>query len=346
MSLGSVMIDLAGYTLSEREREWLAHAAVGGVILFARNYRDREQLTDLVAEIHAARSPPLLVAVDQEGGRVQRFRGPFSALPPMRAIGRLYDQNAQSALDLATRVGWLMAAELRACGVDLSFAPVVDVDRGLAEVIGDRALHSNAAVVGELAGALMSGMKAAGMMATAKHFPTHAGAVADSHKSLAVDHRDYADIVDDLEPYRQLIGGGLHAVMVCHVVFPELDPRPASLSHWWIAQLRAELGFTGAVISDDLTMEGLAAAGGIRERTMLSLEAGSDLVLVCNAPDAVPEVLAALEGYSNPAAQLRLMRLRGTTRTRWEELTASPRWAAAVAALGGLDVRPMLELES
>ena len=249
---------IAGDRVADPEREWLRHPAIGGVILFARNYRSREQLAELAADIHAIRSPSLLVAVDQEGGRVQRFRDGFSSLPAMRSIGRLFDQNRELAIDVATRVGWLMAAELRACGVDLSFAPVVDVDRGLAEVIGDRALHSSGLVVTELASALMAGMRAAGMMATAKHFPTHAGAIADSHKALAVDNREYADLFDDLEPYRQLIAAGLHAVMVSHVVFPKLDPRPASLSDWWInAQLRGELGFTGAVISDDLSMQGL-----------------------------------------------------------------------------------------
>jgi beta-N-acetylhexosaminidase len=341
------MIDLEGDSLSERERDWLTHGAVGGVILFSRNFRDRDQLRDLVGDIHAIRNPPLLVAVDQEGGRIQRFRSGFSTLPPMRAIGRLFDQSPEVATQLATQVGWLMAAELRACGVDLSFAPVVDVDRGLAEVIGDRAFHSSAAAVAELAGALMRGMRSGGMMATAKHFPTHAGALADSHKALAIDNRDYAELIDDLEPYRQLIAAGLHAVMVCHVVFPRLDSRPASLSDWWInAQLRRELGFTGAVISDDLSMQGLSAAGGIVERATLALEAGSDMVLVCNDTEAIPRVLDALDDYNNPAAQLRLMRLRGAAATRWDDLVKSVRWAQASSSIGRLDVRPTLELES
>ena len=347
MSLGPVMLGLAGESLSAQERDWLAHPAVGGVILFARNYRDRGQLTELAREIHEVRTPALLVAVDQEGGRIQRFREGFSRLPAMRAIGRLYDQSAESALEVAFEVGWLMAAELRACGIDLSFAPVVDLDRGLAEVIGDRALHSSAAVVAALASAVMDGMKNAGMVATAKHFPTHAGAIADSHRALAIDTREYTDILDDLEPYRQLIAAGLHAVMVSHVVFPKLDPRPASLSEWWIeTQLRAELGFTGAVVSDDLGMAGLATAGGIVERAKQALAAGGDVVLVCNEPDAVPSVLNALESYIDPAGSLRLMRLRGGRSTTWEGLVASARWAEAIASLERLDERPRLELES
>ena len=347
MSLGPVMIDLAGHRVSERERDWLRHDAVGGVILFARNYRDRDQLTALIDEIHDVRDPALLVAVDQEGGRIQRFREGFSALPSMRSIGRLFDQDEGAAVEVAAEVGWIMAAELRAVGVDLSFAPVVDLDLGIAAVIGDRAFHSTVGAVTELAAAFMSGMKSAGMMATAKHFPTHAGAVADSHKSVAIDHRDYADLLDDLEPYRQLIAQGLHAVMVGHVVFPELDTRPASLSSWWIdSQLRAELGFSGAVISDDLSMEGLAEVGGIVARAKLALEAGADMVLVCNDADAIPEVLGALENYNDPAARLRLMRLRGGARETWSRLVASQRWARAAAALSRLDSRPPLELES
>lgn len=347
MSLGPVMIDLVGECLSERERDWLTHRAVGGVILFSRNFRDRAQLHDLVDDIHAVRNPSLLVAVDQEGGRIQRFRSGFSALPSMRAIGRLFDQSPEAAAEAAAQVGWLMAAELRACGIDMSFAPVVDVDRGLAEVIGDRAFHVSAAAVAELSAALMRGMRSGGMMATAKHFPTHAGAVADTHKALAVDNRDYADLIDDLEPYRHLIAAGLHAVMVCHVVFARLDSRPASLSEWWInAQLRRELGFTGAVVSDDLSMQGLSAAGDIVQRAQLALEAGSDMVLVCNDTEAIPRVLDALEHYNNPAAQLRLMRLRGTAHTPWDDLVASARWAQATAVIGRLDVRPTLELES
>ena len=348
MSLGPVMIDLVGERLTEREHDWLLHGAVGGVILFARNYGNREQLAHLVTEIHAARNPPLLVAVDQEGGRVQRFRGRFSTLPSLRAIGHLYDRSPESAVDVAAQIGWLMAAELRACGVDMSFAPVVDLDRGLADVIGDRALHPSATAVADLAGAFTSGMKKAGMHATAKHFPTHAGAVADSHLALAIDNRDYANLIDDLEPYRHLIAAGLHSVMVCHVVFPKLDAQPASLSQWWInAQLRTELGFTGAVISDDLSMAGLAAVGDIVARARLALAAGADMVLVCNDSDAIPRVLESLDAYNDPAAQLRLMRLRPAgAPMSWDELVATPQWAAASVSAGRLGARPQLELES
>ena len=230
MSLGPLMIDLRGKTLAADEREWLQSPLVGGVILFTRNFANVEQLAQLVAEIHAVRQPPLLVTVDQEGGRVQRFREPFVRLPPLRALGRLYDEERELALKVAGACGWLMAAELRAVGVDLSFAPCVDLDRGLAMVIGDRALHPEASVVATLARRFAAGAKKAGMPITAKHFPTHAGAHSDSHTEFAVDNRGLAELDDDLKPYRDLIANGLPAVMVAHVSFPAVDPRPTTTS--------------------------------------------------------------------------------------------------------------------
>jgi beta-N-acetylhexosaminidase len=211
MSLGPLMIDLKGTSLVAEEREWLLSPQVGGVILFSRNFSDLAQLEELVAAIHALRAPPLLVAVDHEGGRVQRFGAPFTRLPAARTLGHLYDEDRERALTTASAFGWLMAAELRAVDVDLSFAPVVDRDLGLAEVIGDRALHSDADVVGELALKFTAGVHAAGMAATAKHFPTHSGARNDSHVSVASDSRAFEDLDDDLAPYRRLIGAGLQA---------------------------------------------------------------------------------------------------------------------------------------
>ena len=346
MSLGPLMISLKAKSLDDEERGWLASRAVGGVILFTRNFADPPQLEQLVAEIHSLRSPPLLVAVDHEGGRVQRFRAPFVELPPMRTLGHRYDLDPRSARKAAVELGWLMAAELKGVGIDLSFAPVVDLDLGLAEVIGDRAFHAEAEAVAELAGAFADGMQAAGMVPTAKHFPSHAGARADSHTDLAVDRRGYDELFDDLLPYRRLIAGGLHSVMIGHVAFPRLDELPASLSHWWIeTELRRELGFAGAVISDDMNMAGAAAYGTPAERVRRALEAGCDLVLLCNCPGAVPEVIEALEGYSDPAAQLRLMRLRGRAGPDLATLRASLRWRAAKAAVGGLVEPPALELE-
>jgi beta-N-acetylhexosaminidase len=347
MSLGPLMIDLKGATIDAEEREWLQAPAVGGVVLFARNFADREQLEQLVADIHGVRSPPLLVTVDQEGGRVQRFRAPFTELPAPRQLGRLYDKDPEAALAAAKAFGWLMAAELRAVDIDMSFAPVVDLDRGLAKVIGDRAMYPEAEVVSRLAQRFAQGAQQAGMAITAKHFPTHAGVKSDSHTETAVDRREFADLFDDLQPYRRLIGSGLlHAVMVAHVSFPKVDPLPAGFSSWWIeSQLRGELGFSGAVVSDDLSMAGASVAGAVPERVRLSLEAGADLALVCNAPHEVPGVIDALSGYVDPPAQLRLMRLRGRQRMTWDALRESHEWRKARQALAQLAARPELELE-
>jgi beta-N-acetylhexosaminidase len=346
VSLGPLMIDLRGTSIAPDEREWLQSPLVGGVILFTRNFASLEQLTALVAEIHAARQPPLLVTVDHEGGRVQRFREPFFRLPPLRALGRLYDEDRDLALRTAAAAGWLMAAELRAVGIDMSFTPCVDLDLGLSAVIGDRALHREAAAVAALARRFAAGAKKAGMAVTAKHFPTHAGAHSDSHTEFAVDNRELTDLDEDLRPYRDLIRNGLPAVMVAHVSFPKIEQRPASLSSWWIDHyLRGELEFKGAVISDDLSMVGAAVVGPPETRVRLALEAGCDLVLLCNAPDKVPPVLESLQGYVKPTAQLRLTRLHGRGEVAWDSLHASADWQKASALVTPLCVRPKLELE-
>ena len=346
MSLGPLMIDLKGPALDDEERTWLQAPVVGGVILFTRNYEDPEQLSALVAEIHEARSPPLLVAVDQEGGRVQRLREPFTVLPPMRALGHLYDEDATRARVAARAFGWLMAAELRAVNIDLSFAPVVDLDLGLAEVIGDRALHADAAIVNELAVEFAEGVQAAGMAVVAKHFPTHAGAINDTHTNCATDGRTYDDLWEDLEPYRHLISAGLPGVMVGHVSFPEVDPLPASLSSWWIReQLRGQLGFAGAVLSDDVTMEGAAPGGSCSDRAVKAVEAGCDMVLVCNAPGEIPATIDALAEHVSPSSQLHLIRLRGRHRGDWDSLRASESWQEARRQVAQLTARPDLELE-
>jgi beta-N-acetylhexosaminidase len=340
------MIDLRGKSIEPDERVWLESPLVGGVVLFTRNYESRQQLEQLVSEIHAVRQPPLLVTVDQEGGRVQRFREGFFRLPPMRVLGRLYDENPTAGLDTAAAFGWLMAAELRAVGVDLSLAPVVDLDLGLASVIGDRAVHGEPEVVAALARRFAAGAKRAGMAITAKHFPTHAGARNDSHTELAVDRRDLTELTDDLMPYRELIRAGLQAVMVAHVSFPAVDPKPASFSSWWInEQLRGELEFTGTVISDDVSMLGAAVVGNVEQRVRAALDAGCDLVLLCNAPELVPGVLDALRGYVNPPSQLRLTRLHGGAATDWDALHRSAEWRRACAALEPLCARPGLELQ-
>ena len=345
MSLGPLMISLRGTTLAADERKWLAAPVVGGVILFARNFENLNQLRALVDDIHSIRNPALLVTVDQEGGRVQRFGAPFTVLPPARSLGHLYDADPAAALAAARSLGWLMAAELRAINIDMSFAPVVDLDRGLSAVIGDRALHGSADAVTKLALQFSEGAQEAGMAITAKHFPTHAGATSDSHTEIATDRREYQELFEDLQPYRALIDAGLQAIMVAHVVFPALDPLPASLSRWWITrQLRDALGFHGAIISDDVSMAGAAGIGDLGARVERALQAGCDLVLVCNVPDEIPGLLDRFQGYVNPASQLRLMRLRGRQRAEWEQAHETPEWKQARRVVASLGARPKLEL--
>ena len=346
MSLGPLMISLRGTGLDPDERKWLTSPVVGGVILFARNFDSLEQLCALVGQIRAIRSPGLLIAVDQEGGRVQRFGAPFQPLPAPRLLGHLYDTNPGDATRHARTFAWLMAAELRACGIDLSFAPVVDLDLGLASVIGDRALHESADIVARLAVAFLEGARAAGMYASAKHFPSHAGAHADSHLAVAVDRRDYDELIDDLIPYRSLIAHGLRSVMVAHVVFPALDPRPAGYSHWWLrSQLRGELGFSGAIVSDDLSMAGAATVGDYPARVQAALDAGCDLVLLCNASEEIPAVLDRFRNFVRPASQHHLMRLRGEPAPDWKTLRESSAWKQARDLLQHLCDAPPLELE-
>ncbi len=346
MSLGPLMIDLEGGTLSAAERELLRHPLVGGVLLFTRNYVDPGQLAALVAGIHTARSPALIVAVDHEGGRVQRFREGFSRLPPARRIGHAFDADARGGLALARQLGWLMAAELRAVGVDISFAPCVDLDLGVSEVIGDRAFHASPEVVGQLAVAYVHGMRDAGMAATAKHFPGHGAVVADSHQTLPVDRRGLADLGGDLAPYRRLIGNGLPAVMVGHLLFPAVDPAPASLSARWIRDvLRGQLRFQGVVFADDLSMGGAAAAyGDVVARARQALAAGCDMLPVCNNRASVTELLDHLAVRVQPASSLRLVRLHGRAAPGRTELLASAEWARASAALAAIEAAPPLTL--
>jgi beta-N-acetylhexosaminidase len=348
MSLGPLMIDLEGTAITPEERGLLRHPLVGGVILFTRNYANPAQLTELVAGIHAERSPPLIVAVDHEGGRVQRFRPGFSRLPPARRIGHEFDLDPRAGIELARRMGWLMAAELRAHGIDISFAPCVDLDYGVSEVIGDRAFHSRADAVGQLAVAYMHGMRDAGMAATAKHFPAHGAVVADSHLSLPVDRRELVDLADDLAPYRRLIANGLPAVMVAHVLFPAVNPAPASLSSTWIRDvLRGELRFQGVVFADDLSMGGAAAAyGDVVTRARNALAAGCDMVPVCNNRASVIALLDQLDVEPEPTSRLRLVRLHGRDGLSRQELTALPEWTRSQELLARCAAAPALKLEA
>lgn len=345
MTLGPVMVDVAGIALEPEEREFLAHPLVGSVILFTRNYESPEQLARLVAEIHGLRTPALLVGVDQEGGRVQRFQSGFTRLPAPREVGRRWAAGHAEGLALAREIGWLMAAELRAVGIDLSFAPCVDLDYGVSQAIGDRALHPDASVVAELAVAWMLGMRDAGMAATAKHFPGHGAVAADSHVALPVDRREWPDIEADLQPYRRMIANGLAAAMAAHVVFPEVDRLPASLSPRWIdGVLRRDLGFQGTVFADDLSMAGAAAFGDIVARARQALTAGCDVLPVCNDRKSALELLDGLRAPVNPVSRLRLARLHGREGSGLP-LDTEPRWHAAVASARECVERPALRLE-
>lgn len=345
MTLGPLMIDLVGPRIDAEEAELLRHPLVGGVILFTRNFVDSEQLRALVAEIHAARSPPLIVAVDQEGGRVQRFRSGFARLPALRRIGQAYDADAHAGLALARSLGWLMAAELRAHGVDLSFAPCVDLDYGVSTVIADRAFHARADVVAQLASAYVQGMRAAGMAATAKHFPGHGAVCADSHVALPVDRRALVDLAEELTPYRRLIDNGLPGILVAHVLFPAVDAQPASLSRRWVqGVLRGELGFQGAIFTDDLSMGGAVSQGDIVSRVEHALAAGCDMLLICNDRAAVVTALERIQAQPAPASQVRIVRMRGRAGLAWDALVASDAWEQARAQLAGLNDTPVLTL--
>jgi beta-N-acetylhexosaminidase len=345
VTLGPLMVDVAGLELTPEDREVLRHPLVGSVILFTRNYASPEQLSRLVADIHAVRAPALIVGVDQEGGRVQRFRPGFSALPPLRRIGHEFDLDPRHGLALARSMGWLMAAELRAHGVDLSFAPCVDLDYGVSEVIGDRAFHAKPDAVAQLALAYMAGMKDAGMAATAKHFPGHGAVVADSHQALPVDRRDWAGLSDDVSPYRRLTANGLPGVMVAHVLFPAVDPAPASLSRRWIQNaLREELRFEGAVFTDDLSMGGAAEFGDIVQRAEAALSAGCDVLPVCNDRPSVAKLLDELDFEIQPSSHLRLVRMRGKASPDPGALYASEPWRASRELLARSAAPPALKL--
>ena len=339
MTLGPVMLDVAGFTLTPEERERLRHPLTGGVILFTRNYQSPEQIEALVREIHQLRQPPLLVAVDHEGGRVQRFREGFTHLPAVARFGELYDENPKRGRRMAETAGWLMAAELRAVGVDFSFAPVLDVNRGLSRVIGDRAFHASPEAVADLAHAYMVGMHRAGMAATGKHFPGHGGVEADSHVAVPIDERRYQDIyMEDVVPFERMIQYGLEGIMPAHVAYPKVDSQAAGFSRFWLQQvLRGELGFEGVIFSDDLSMEGAKViAGGVVGRAQAALTAGCDMVLVCNDPAAAGELLDGLGQHDNPVSLLRLARMHGRHPVKRADLLADAGYREAVRAVGNL----------
>lgn len=308
--LGPVMADVAGLRLDDADRRRLSHPLVGGIILFARNFESADQVKALTAEIRALRQPELLICVDHEGGRVQRFRDGFTAIPPMRRLGELWDRDRAAAVRAAESTGHAIGVELGAHGVDFSFTPVLDLDYGASSVIGDRAFHASPEAVGALGAALVRGLHSAGMGAVGKHFPGHGYASADSHVAIPVDGRSLEEIIaTDVAPYRPAIAAGLAGVMPAHVVYTQVDPSPAGFSRFWLKDvLRTQLGFDGVIFSDDLSMEGASAAGGMVTRALAALEAGCDVVLLCNSPEAADDLLAGLPQRTYPVERLERIR--------------------------------------
>ncbi len=340
LPLGAVIADVEGLLLTAADRRRLMHPQLGGVILFSRHYESVTQLCALTAEIRALRGGEFVIAVDHEGGRVQRFREGFTVLPAMRKLGTLWDADEDAALKAAKDCGYVLASELRACGVNLSFTPVLDLDYSESGVIGDRAFHRDPHIVAALAAALQRGLSEGGLASCGKHFPGHGYIRADSHHEVPVDERDYAAIEsEDMLPYKQLIPAGLSSVMPAHVIYPKVDAQPAGFSRKWLQEiLRGAYRFEGVIFSDDLSMEGASVAGGYDARAVAALEAGCDMVLVCNDPlnaDVVLQGLAARRAAPVGAARLAHLRKSAPATSR-EQLDAMPRYRAACEVVRAL----------
>lgn len=348
MSLGPIMLDLDSVEMSPEEREILQNPLVGGVILFSRNFSSVEQLIHLVKEIHQVREPRLLVAVDHEGGRVQRFRDGFTSLPAVGHFGEIYQSNSKRAHLLSETAGWMMAAELRAVGIDFSFAPVLDVDYGVSTVIGDRAFHQDSKIITELAHAYTIGMHDAGMAATGKHFPGHGAVTADSHVDIPVDDREYNEIyAQDILPFKRMIQHGIAAIMPAHVIYSKVDKLPAGFSEVWLKDiLRKRLAFQGVIFSDDLDMKGASVMGQqYVDRAEKALSAGCDIALVCNNRAGAINVLDNLKGHNDPVSHLRLARMHGKYETSMAELHKTERWKKSSDMLNRYQDDPTLDLE-
>lgn len=331
-----LLIGIAGTALDAAERERIAAPEVSGLVLFARNFASREQVTELIDDIRNLRGDAFLVCVDQEGGTVQRFRDGFTRLPALARLGAAWDRDRAEAVALAEEHAWLMASEMRALDVDISFAPVLDLARGN-RAIGTRALHADPAAVSELAQAYIRGMHLAGMASTLKHFPGHGSVAADTHVDAAVDERDLATLRDsDLLPFVECIEAGTEAVMMAHVTWPAVDAVPAGQSRAWIGDvLRGELDFRGIVFSDDISMAAAGAAGEVAARVHAHLDAGCDLVLACQ-PDAVGPALDAVRGRE-PCDPERVAALRGAVAGTWESLVDNPQRDRFIARVTALD---------
>ncbi|GHE77935.1 beta-N-acetylhexosaminidase [Thalassotalea profundi] len=326
--MGPLMLDVAGTSLTSEDKELLEHPLVGGLILFTRNYESPEQLSELTCSIRDAARSEILIAVDHEGGRVQRFREYFSKIPAMGAIYTLAENNIEQAKAIAKRCGSLMAIEVQAVGIDISFAPILDIN-GISDVIGDRSFHNNVNYIAPLAEAFISGMQAVGMKATGKHFPGHGSVQADSHVDMAIDNRLYTDIQAlDLIPFKTLIAENkLAAMMPAHVIFPDVDDKSVGFSRIWLQDiLRKQLGFEGVIFSDDLSMQGASSIGGYVERCEAAQSAGCDMLLVCNTRDAVIEVLDNANLTIDLTSAQRIKQMLKTTDMNWRSMKTNALW--------------------
>ena len=355
MSLGPLMVDLCADRMSAKEVELLNSPQVGGVILFSRNFTSLELLIQLIGEIHEMRHPRLLIAIDQEGGRVQRLREGFTQLPAVNLLGQIYDSEPKRASELAMVTGWLMAAELRSIGIDFSFAPILDLNYGVSQVIGDRAFHKDPEIVAILAACYVKGMRNAGMQAVGKHFPGHGAVTADSHTELPTDTREFQDIaMQDLIPFQRMINKGLAGLMSAHVVYEKVDPEIATFSKLWLQDvLRKQMGFNGVIFSDDLSMKAAHCNKGGNEedrdeylsRTKKALNAGCDMALICNSSDNACLVAEQLKGYNNPASQIRLTRMHGRKDPLgYQDLRNSKKWHHGVSLIESYQDSPYGEL--
>ncbi|MDH5229767.1 MAG: beta-N-acetylhexosaminidase [Gammaproteobacteria bacterium] len=340
MELGPVIIDIEGTELSAEDKELLQHPLVGGLIYFTRNFESVAQIQALDASIKALRQSSLLTCIDHEGGRVQRFRQGFTQIPAMRALGNIYDQDQSLALSYAKEMGWLMATEARVVGIDFSFAPVLDMDYGVSGVIGNRAFHSHAEIIIQLAREFIDGMSDAGMASVGKHFPGHGGVLEDSHLDLPHDRRDPETIVEqDMSVFKHLIHAGkLDGIMPAHVIYEQFDKDPAGFSKYWIPQvLRRDLGFDGVVFSDDLNMAAAGVAGSFIDRAYAALEADCDMILVCNNRAGAIEVLDNLKWLHDPSMAQRFARMRGQPMLHsMVDLQKDSRWQHAQTIVSAL----------
>lgn len=334
--LGPVMVDVGGYALTDDDRALLLNPLVGGVILFTRNFESEPQIYNLIKSIKGIRTPSLLVAIDHEGGRVQRFKNPFTTIPALNVLGRKYDNEPEEALKHAEIFGWLTSIELLAFNLDFSFTPVLDVDYGVSGVIGDRAFHSSPEAIAILASAYIKGMHEAGMASTGKHFPGHGGVSADSHTDMPVDERDLSFLLkNDIVPFKELIPDSLDGIMPAHVVYEKINKDPAGFSSFWLKDiLRDKLEFKGVIFSDDLDMKGASCISeDYTTRAQAALDAGCDMVLVCNNRNAANEIVDNLDYNITKQTSEHLLKMRGHESLEWNKLILTDKWKHAAKVI-------------